>query len=243
MNELELLAALANSPPAKTAADLIGRVCRPMADNLGQMIGEKFNAYRAKNVIDIANKSQKHVDQLQPGMHAHPKIVGQIMAQGSWDDDPFIQELWSGLLASSCTEKGDDDSNLNFLELLHGLTRLQAKVMDFSCQQATKVATPAGLIGARELRVTLTELCHAAEETDIQRLDRELDRLRVIGLLSGGLNLDNNEMVLLTPTPLALHMYVRCHGSRKNPIEFFDAKPGVLPATASVPTVRVDASK
>jgi len=49
-------------------------------------------------------------------VHAHPRLVGLILEQGSWVALDEMQEMWAGLLASSCTESGDDESDLMFAD-------------------------------------------------------------------------------------------------------------------------------
>ncbi|WP_438012095.1 hypothetical protein WME89_43175 [Sorangium sp. So ce321] len=79
-----------------------------------------------------------------------------------------------------------------------------------------------GLVLAEDFGVSLKALQEISGTYDIHQLDHELDHLREIGLLDGGFHADSiNLDAALTPTPLALNMYVRCRGSRQSPIEFF----------------------
>jgi hypothetical protein len=81
-----------------------------------------------------------------------------------------------------------------------------------------------GLIHAGGLHVTFDLLCDIAQESDIHRLDRELDHLRAMALSESGiLPGEASHRATLTPSALALHMYVRCQGSRISLIEFFNA--------------------
>ena len=60
---------------------------------------------------------------------------------------------------------------------------------------------------------------------DLQRLDRELDHFRELGLfgfgLGGGVNLEDGQTDL-TPSPLAMHLYVRAQGSRLSPVAYWN---------------------
>src|SRR5438046_870375 len=77
------------------------------------------------------------------GYHAHPRLVQKIINESSWVEDEFVQDMWVGLLASACTESGNDDSNLVFTNLLSSLTRIQARILNHACVNATK-RTPDG---------------------------------------------------------------------------------------------------
>jgi len=61
--------------------------------------------------------------------------------------------------------------------------------------------------------------------TDLHRLDRELDHLRSLELIGsdifgGGFSTDSTD-ANLTPTGLALQMYVRCQGFIGPPNDYF----------------------
>jgi hypothetical protein len=170
------------------------------------------------------------------GARAHPRLVHAIVEQGSLADDSDIQDLWAGLLSSSCTPSGDDDSNLIFIDLLNGLTRLQAKILKYACEQAPKSLLPSGLIVPGPLPLSIADLRRITEEDDIHRLDRELDRLRTVGLLDGGIATNVRDYVNLTPSSLALQMYIRCQGSRVSPAEFFRSSPP-HPSSAEPPNL------
>jgi hypothetical protein len=214
----------------RTALGLLNRICLPAAEEFGYLLQDKVRGWRARNFISIMQKVEKKLaeSKVPEGASAHPRIVHSILEQGTWVEDSAVQDMWAGLLSSSCTEEGDDDSNLIFVNLLGNMTKLQAKVMRYACEQAGKVTTPAGLIHPQWFLVPLEKLCEVAQEKDVQRLDRELDSLRGMSLIEGGFSPHDQSVVNLTPSPLALHMYVRCQGSRLSPTEFFE--PSVPPA-------------
>ena len=133
--------------------------------------------------------------------------------------------MWGGLLASSCSEDGKDESNLMFVNLLRQLTRSQARIVKYACERAQKTVSY-GLIWAPKdsLLLKRQELYDIAGVTDINQLDRELDHLRSLDLIAGGLSLSDSDVANISPRPLALHLYVRCQGSRAPPTEFFGLK-------------------
>jgi hypothetical protein len=205
------------------AGAVLSRICLPAAEELGFLLRDKMAYYRTRNLVAIEKKLEKILKEqrIPEGTHAHPRVVFSIADQGSLVDDSLVQEMWAGLLSSSCTENGDDDSNWMFTKLLGDLSKLQARILKYSCETARKTATPSGLIYAGSFAMSLNELCEMAQEKDIHRLDRELDHLHALKLIEGGLPLFHERYVPLTPTSLALHMYVRCCGSRLSPTEFF----------------------
>ncbi len=205
----------------------LSRVCGPALEEFGFLLRDKVQFYRACNFISTMSKFEQI---MTAKGQANPRIVHSIVEQASWTDDAVVQDLWAGLLASSCTEEGNDDSNLIFVNLLSALTKLQARVLRYACENSGKVVHGGLILAEPTFIIDFSELCEIAEDNDRQRLDRELDHLRSLQLLQpespegwpGGLSADDPEMANVTPSSLALHMYVRCCGSRQSPIEFFN---------------------
>lgn len=207
------------------AAAFLSRICLPAAEEFGLLLRDKIRVWRAKNVVSIACKAERILggDAAGGKVQAHPHLVGQILERGSWSDVDEVQDLWAGLLVSSCSEDGRDDSNLIFVDLLSRITVPQARILDHACRTAKKALSQAGWLMAENLTISLEELQRVSTVTDLQRLDRELDHLRTFGLLAlqgSGFSLDSTEAGI-TPTALALQMYALCRGHRGDPREFY----------------------
>lgn len=204
------------------AAAFLGRICLPAAEEFGLLLRDKVSNWRSQNLVKIAEKAERKL-KAEPNAekrHAHPRLVSLTLENGSWADVDEVQEMWGGLLASSCTEDGKDDSNLIFINLLSQLTNAQVLVLKYGCEEAEKYITQGGWVAANSLVVSLNELIEISGIHDFHRLDRELDYLRAVDLIHIGFPEDSTEADI-TPTPLALHLYVRCQGSLKSPLEYF----------------------
>jgi hypothetical protein len=192
------------------ATAVLGRICLPAAEEVGLLLKDRVSYWRACNVASITKKLEQKLAQnkVPENAHAHPRLVHKFMEEGSWVDDALVQDMWAGLLSSSCTEEGDDDSNLVFTNILSQLTKLEAKILRLACERAEKEVSTKGFVFARPLMMNREEFPPLVEESDIQRLDRELDHLRTMGLLTehAGFSPEGAEMNL-TPAALALHMY------------------------------------
>lgn len=131
--------------------------------------------------------------------------------------------MWAGLLASSCTIDGQDDSNLMFIDLLSRLTISQVRILDYACK-TVHVRLQGRLIYPDRLTRSLDELMAVSRIDDLHRLDRELDHLLSIGLLhlhDAGFDIRQQNVVGLTPSPLALQMYARCNGVASDPTHYY----------------------
>ena len=160
-----------------------------------------------------------------PADRLSPRLAYVAIEEASWIDDDQIQDLWSGLLASSTSPHGHSDENLIFMNLLKQLSSLEVKMLRFSVEQAPKYASPHGLILSQLLIVPINKLPGLFGIQDLQRLDRGLDHLRELGLIGFGLvsGIDaHSNTADLTPSPLAMHFYVRAQGSRLSPAAYWN---------------------
>ena len=202
------------------AAAFFGRICLPAAEEFGLFLRDKVHAWRTKNLVAVTQAAEQFLGN-NTDVHAHPRIVSNVIENGSWSDDLEVQKMWGGLLASSCTNDGEDDSNLMFISLLGSLTKAQARMLNFICENSNKCCRLNGLPTAQHFRIDLETLKQISGIDDIFRLDRELDHLRGLELIFGGFTVGLTTSARVAPTAIAMNMYVRCHGSRKSPREFF----------------------
>jgi hypothetical protein len=70
------------------------------------------------------------------------------------------------------------------------------------------------------LLVELKIIEEITECSDFHRLDRELDHLRALELINGGFDPDSTDADI-TPSALALQLYVRSQGYIGSPIDYF----------------------
>lgn len=220
------------------AGAFLGKVCLPAAEELGLALRDRVSSWRAKNACQIfATANDLYIANRMPPGIVSPRLIYQAIEQGSWIDDELIQSMWAGLLCSAVTQDGSDE-NLLFLNLLSQLSGLQVRVLGASVIQAKKYKGLHDLVAAQRLTLTLEQIQELANSTDIQRIDRELDHLREIGLIgivgawnSGGGIDARTGIVDITPTPLAVHLYVRAQGVRDSPTSYFDLQPMAEPAS------------
>lgn len=204
----------------------LGRICLPAAEEFGLMLQDRVKKWRTGNLVEVVQVAERRLleEGAPEGVHADPRLVARILDESSWTDDSQLQEMWGGLLASSCSESGNDDSNLLFMNLLSGLTKLQAHLLKYSCETTQKGVSATGLILGQSVMATAEDLVKITGEQDIDRLDREMDQLRALGLLNerGGFDSGGKWLIAqIGPSCLALHMYVRCQGSRRSPVVYF----------------------
>lgn len=208
------------------AGAFLSRICLPVAEEFGLLLQDKVRAWRSRNAEEIAQRASLMVDKLPNSelRRAHPRIVGAILSSGSWSDDPDIHSMWAGLLATACTMSGRSQENLIYVNLLTQLTSSEARIIRFACERVTKKKSPTGLLLSDLLEVTVEDIMTASGTEDLHVLDLEVDHLREIGLLSpdSGLSPYESYKPRLTPSTIALQLYVRCSGYIGSPLDYFE---------------------
>lgn len=204
-------------------------VCKPALDEFGLYCGDKVRVWRLNNIIKILEKSQNKLtfinDKLE--LKIDPKIALGIIENGSLTDDITLQELWSGLFAASCTSEVSDE-NIIFVDILKKLTSSQAKILMYSCENASKIVYDDDLIIAEQLTISCEELKKITGITELYKLDRELDYLNSLDLIgqslfSGGSGINiPTKLANITPKALTLNLYVKCQGFNNHPKLFWN---------------------
>jgi len=203
-------------------SSFLSRICLPVAKEFGLLLQDHVRHWRAVNATKIVENAESIVNS-QPDAdkhHAQPRLISQIIEHGSWTDSAELQKMWSGLLASSCTINGSDDSNLIFIDTLSRLTLIEVRILEYACRECRKSVTQAGWLMAQDFRMSLEQLEICSGTSDFHRLDRELDHLRTLGLIKVGFDPFSTNADL-TPSAFALQMYARCNGWSGNLLEFF----------------------
>ncbi|MES2505507.1 MAG: hypothetical protein V4599_02315 [Verrucomicrobiota bacterium] len=234
---------IATDSTFKGAGEFLSRICLPAAEEFGLLLRDRVSHWRATQAAKIIKQAEAKVSRFATGaVHAHPRLVFEVIEQGSWSDDDAFQDTWAGLLASSCTEDGQDDSNVIFASLLSQLTGIQLRILNHSVEASPKYSTESGLPYADTITLSLANLTEISKCSDTQRLDRELDHLRSLELIGaggifgggGGFPIKGTLDASIRVSPLAMHLYVRGQGFIGSPIEFFGLT--LKPENQSTPT-------
>jgi hypothetical protein len=132
--------------------------------------------------------------------------------------------MWSGLLASSCSNQSDDE-NILFVTLLERLTALEVRLLNHFCEVIPKFRTPGGLPYTEVIALPFGEVSKIAGIDDLHRLDRELDHLRSLDLIDGGFIAHDLAAVgtdaSVRVTALGLHLYIRGRGFCGSPVDYW----------------------
>lgn len=200
-------------------SSFLSHVCEPALQELGLMLSDNVRVWRLNNIVNTLEKAKGKFefkdDKLQ--IKANPKVALSIIEECSLIDEEYLQEWWAGLFASSCTEDGKDDQNLVYINILRQLTSFEVKLLEYICKTCIKKISPNGLILSDDvLELSITEISGITGVDDVYRMDREMDHLCSLSLLtdqafisSGFIFSDEKLIAKLTPTALALNLHYR----------------------------------
>lgn len=207
----------------ETAQEFLNAICQPAASEFGLLLRDNVRIWRAKNLANIANKARELVSVTSEGiqLRAHPRLVAEIVEHGSWCDGEELQSMWAGLLASSCTPSGNDDSNLLFTDILKRLTTHEARLLQFACDRFKR--------GQLDVSWAHNYMAKTMETKDDEMVYSCLTHMQSLGLIGGQTFKQFTRHAKLLkiggkclPEILGLTMYIRCQGSRKPIGEFFE---------------------
>jgi len=210
----------------KGAGAFLSRVCLPAAEEFGLLLQDKVRSWRAKNFQSIGNKAEYKYNKLPKELqnHTHPKIVAKIIESGSWEDNDEVQDLWVGLLSSACALGEGNQTNIIYIDILSRLTSSQAVLFEWICENSDKYAGAHGLTCAHGKTYEIPDLLAASSHTAISDLDLEVDHLREVGIIEGGIQIIEGTCEI-APTSLGLNFYVRCQGFIGTPAQYFGIEP------------------
>lgn len=220
------------------AIAFIHRVAPGAAEAAKVLCREGLSNYRLESAIEIALHAGELLSLENNGasLHANPTVLVRALDDGSWAETEWIQHYWGGVLATSCVAGQPDTSQLKFVKLLAQLTTIQARIFAGSCSCASKIVGPSGTVFARPLTCSAEEVVQIADTHDRVHVERDIQQLVDLGLIERAVKwkfFSQMEEANITPTPVALELYARCHGHRGEVADFYDALPCSSALTAA----------
>ena len=109
------------------SAKVVEKILGPTADYLGNGL-KGWTECRVNNVAKIFEKAQKKLgEKINEEGSVHPKVLKEILSEGSFYDDELMVEYFGGVLASSRSGISRDDRGASFIALIGRLTTYQIR--------------------------------------------------------------------------------------------------------------------
>ena len=150
-------------------------------------------------------------------MRAHPKLMANLLRDGSWAQDELTTQLWVGLLVSSCSVDEPDDSNQILVNLLIEITPHQAMILTHACERTLSSASAPGDFIPASVVLGPDEIVQLTGMYDLTRNATELAYLFNLGLVQNVFDFTSYrdfDRFDITPSRLGLELYRHCRGQR-----------------------------
>jgi hypothetical protein len=194
------------------------RICPSKAEEIRRLLRGGLGSVRVVNAVEIALKAETMVDH-EPNselMRANTHIVFRIIEDGSWADEDWMKQLWSGLLATSCSADGREKTDTTLVDRFAQLAPVHVRIFKEACSKATKFVSETGTASAKPLIYNFEALQKVAGSKSHAGIERDVHHLSSLDLLieTVGSGLLQPEQIEITPSVLGLTMYARCNGHR-----------------------------
>jgi PilZ domain-containing protein len=222
------------------ALAFLSRIAPEATDDVARLLREGLSNFRVASAMAIVLIAEKMISFASnpEKMRAPASIVLRIVEEGSWADAEPTQHLWAGLLATSCSLSGRDESNLAFVNLLCKLTSTHVRILSAACTKATKFMAGLERISSRPITLTARDMTQITGSRDMIRIHRDLEYLSELGLLSTNVQTQSFspiETIDVAPTSLGLQLFARCSGHRGAAQEFYGVSRSRLPRIPGEP--------
>ena len=194
------------------------RLCESQAEDAILLLDGQLDPGRTSTLFKIAFAAEKMLASNPDAsrMRAHPKLVANILREGSWASDEVTMKLWVGLFASCCSVDAPDDSNQIFVDLLVHITHTEAMILVHACEQA--LSSKQGPVDTASLSIVVSpqEMIRLTGVHDAGRNATDLAYLHNLGLVANLFDFTSYrdiESFDITPSSLGLELYKHCHGN------------------------------
>jgi hypothetical protein len=194
----------------------VSRLCHAEGREAIMLLGGELDQHRTSKAIEITHRAEDLLD-AEPDtdkMRADPKLIKSILKDGSWSDG-LTEQMWAGLLASSCTASGKDDSNKAFAGLVVNISNTQCRIFLSACRKARELGAGTGKSDAGRVTCTPKQMVRLSGMVDVGRIGTDVSRLFNAGVLEKNFDFTSyipTESFDVTPTPLGMELYQRCKG-------------------------------
>jgi hypothetical protein len=222
MEDLKTAAAIIGSavaigkPVVETGCKLIENLLGEPCKVAGAMLADQVYAWQWENRIKIAHRAKVLLDQNSVAEKVLPPgFLIPLLDKTGNVNQPELQEMWAGLLASSCSNDETDETNLIFMNLLSQLSSSQAKIISLPFIEGQYSPYQYDDMEYTTIEKERSELINYAGLSNWGILRRELEHLDSLGLVAAGDTIGSNPQasyVELRYEEAAFRLYMRCQG-------------------------------
>lgn len=205
----------------------------PTLDQMGGDLSLAYVAVRKKILSAVLNAAIRKTPNLGDGRRVNLRVAHDVLTSGAFSDSAICTEYFGGIMASSRSEDGQDDSAINFVETVKSLSSKQLHLHYALYNGINKLFVSSGVqvdpisgskLGQQKVWFSSLELLQKLNlklETDLHVLGERglIDRYEVNELEDK----DNGTTLFycsVDPTPLGVMFYAVSHNRYEDWREF-----------------------
>ena len=208
-------------PPFRMARTLefLSHLCPEVSRELTALVRFGLGNMRVANAVQITLLADAILASEPEGikMQANPLTVQRIVADGSWADEDWIQQLWAGLLAAACAVDKKDQLGLDLVDRFSQLAPVHARIFKSACERAEKIDSGQGNVSAKPLIVDVAELQQITSVQSLAKIEWDVFHIADLELLEPTVksrSLLPADEINITPSSLGLKLFALCNGHR-----------------------------
>jgi hypothetical protein len=188
-----------------------------------RLLREGLSNYRVESAVAITLKAERLAATRPDSMDlkVNPQLALRVLESGSWAEDEWVRQMWAGLLASSLSPNGQDDSNLLLVSSLGQLTTVHFRILTIACARASKMGNGFGWSYSKQSGCTIGEIMKSTGARDKLRIEREVEHLADLGLLERRQQSPffvEDQEANVVPTALGRKLWSSCEGNPTAPV-------------------------
>jgi len=208
-------------PPFRMAKsfEFLCRICPDATQEITRLVRTELGNMRVANAVQIALDAEAMLARVPNGyrMQANPRTVLRIIADGAWADEDWIQQLWAGLLATSCAIEPRDQLDIDFADRLSQLAPVHMRIFKAACTKAEKTDSDDCQVVSKPLIFEVKEIQQISGVQNLAKIEGDVCHLADLGLLEESVrsrSLLPPQEINVTPSSLGLRLYALCNGHR-----------------------------
>ncbi|RTL00480.1 MAG: hypothetical protein EKK57_07050 [Proteobacteria bacterium] len=190
-------------------------------ENIGKDIANLYEKGRDK----IVEKASKKIKNLDDGQQVNLRIARDVFYNGSFSDDEICAEYFGGILASSRSEDGKNDTSIFYLDIIKSLSSFELRLHYIIYQTLNKMLTNnyygsnninVGLesdVTSKVIYFNIVEIIEIIKLNDISALLHILVSKKLVNSFETNiytLKSDPTKIIYylkLTPTPIGIQLF------------------------------------
>ena len=201
------------------ALEFLCRLCPTATQDITRLVRSGLGNMRVANAVQIAIDAKAMLASDPNGyrMRADPRTLLRIIEDGSWADEDWIQQLWAGLLVTSCAFEAKDVLDSDFADRLSQLAPVHMRIFKAACTKAEKTDSDDWQVVSKPLTLHIEELQQISGVQSAAKVERDVFHLADLGLLEESVrsrSLQLPEEINVTPSILGLRIYALCNGHK-----------------------------